>query len=98
MTRHKPVSRHEAAVRLQQAADAILDAIPATERQRMGAVNWGDLRCREVEVRQSLLRDAGPEIWLTVEEASPHASELHLYLLGKLCEQGWPFIGIETDW
>ena len=65
---------------LQAEINAILAAAatePDDARNAMGAVNWGDLGCVEIEMRRSLLRSDEPS-WVVaiVEEESPDAAGL----------------------
>jgi hypothetical protein len=86
------------ALRLQTAIDDILDAAsaePDDVRSAMGAVNWGDLGCTEIEGRRSFLHDVPEVIVAIIEEASPSATGLRDYVQGKL---GRADVFIETEW
>ena len=84
---------------LQAEINAILDAAenePGDVRQAMGAINWGDLGCTEIEERFSLLRPGEFCIVAIVEEASPDATGLKAYILERL--PSYPNLAIETEW
>ena len=78
------------AVSLQAEINAILDQAatePNEARIAMGAVNWGDLGCTDIELRQSLLFDEDT-IVVRIEEASPDAIGLRDYVQAKLGRVG----------
>ena len=63
------------------------------ERSRIGGpVNWGDLRCVDVEI--SLLDG---HVTVTVEEASPSASELCRFVAKELARRGHDEIAVRTE-
>lgn len=55
-----------------------------------GPVNWGDLKCYDVEKRGELHV-------ARVSEAAPDATGLKRYLETWLQKWGWPVV-VETDW
>jgi hypothetical protein len=89
---------HDEALTLQAAIDTILAAAahePGHVRSAMGAINWGDLRCVDLEERRSLLHPGEPQIVAIIEEASPDAIGLHAYIHARLCRDD---VTIETEW
>ena len=81
----------EDALDLQATVNGIL-AQAMGERSRIGGpVNWGDLRCVDVEI--SLLDGQ-----VTVEEASPSASELCRFVAKELARRGHDKIAVRTEW
>lgn len=89
---------HDDALRLQSAIDAILTKAatePGAARHAMGAINWGDLGCTEIEERRSLLHPGDPWVVAIIEEASPDAVGLKKYVGDRLDR---PDIVIETEW
>ena len=89
------------ALKLQTAIDDILDEAatePDDVRSAMGAVNWGELACSQIELRRSLIHDgpSGAEIIVAIiEEAAPDATGLRDYVQLKL---GRADVFIETEW
>jgi hypothetical protein len=89
-----------AARMLQNKIDKILKGAaeePVGDRLAMGSINWGDLRCVDIEEAQSLLYNAPPVIVATIEEASSSAIGLCLYVRRKLGEE-YKDVCIVTDW
>ena len=85
------------ALRLQITINDILrgaKAEPDDVRIAMGAINWGDLLCTDIELRRSLI-GKGETIVATIEEASPDAAGLRAYVQDKL---GRDDVEIETEW
>ena len=83
----------EEALDLQTVVDGIL-AQAAGERSRIGgAVNWGDLRCVDVEI--SLIDG---RVTVTIEEASTSASELCRFVAKELARRGHDEIAVRTEW
>jgi hypothetical protein len=85
------------ALRLQININDILrgaKAEPDDVRNAMGAINWGDLLCTDIELRRSLI-GKGETIVATIEEASPDAAGLRAYVQAKL---GRDDVKIETEW
>ena len=83
----------EEAIALQAAVDEIL-ALAVEKRSEIGgAVNWGDLRCVDVEI--SLLDG---HVTVTVEEASPSASELCRFVAKELARRRHDEIAVRTEW
>ena len=83
----------EDALDLQATVNGIL-AQAMGERSRIGGpVNWGDLRCVDVEI--SLLDG---HVTVTVEEASPSASELCRVVAKELARRGHDEIAVRTEW
>ena len=83
----------EDALDLQATVNGIL-AQAMGERSRIGGpVNWGDLRCVDVEI--SLLDGY---VTVTVEEASPSASELCRFVAKELARRGHDEIAVRTEW
>jgi hypothetical protein len=56
-------------------------------------VNWGDLRCVDVEI--SLIDG---RVTVTVEEASPSALELCRFVAKELARRGHDEIAVRTEW
>ncbi len=56
-----------------------------------GAINWGDLSCSDVG-----LREDGVYL-VTIEEAAPDAQSLCAYVQRWLTAWGWP-VEVETEW
>jgi hypothetical protein len=89
---------HDEALALQAKINTILEAArhePKDKRTSMGAINWGDLRCVEIEERRSLLLPGDRWIVALIEEASPEALGLHRYVRMRL---GRADVRIETAW
>ena len=83
----------EDALDLQATVNGIL-AQAMGERSRIGGpVNWGDLRCVDVEI--SLLDG---QVTVTVEEASPSALELCRFVAKELARRGHDEIAVRTEW
>ena len=83
----------EDALDLQATVNGIL-AQAMGERSRIsGPVNWGNLRCVDVEI--SLLDG---HVTVTVEEASPSASELCRFVAKELARRGHDEIAVRTEW
>jgi hypothetical protein len=81
----------EEALDLQATVNGIL-AQATGERSRIGGlVNWGDLRCVDVEI--SLLDG---HVTVTVEEASPSASELCRFVAKELTRRGHDEIAVRN--
>jgi hypothetical protein len=81
------------AVDLQTTVNGIL-AQALGERSRIGgAVNWGDLRCVDVEV--SLLHDV---VTVAIAEAAPGAAELCRFVSEELARRGYGAIAVRTEW
>jgi hypothetical protein len=66
------------------------------ERRRMGAVNWADLRCVDVEQRTSLINDS-TTIAVTIKEAAPDAIELQRFVGEYLERKGCPHVYVVTQ-
>ena len=83
----------EDALDLQATVNGIL-AQAMGERSRIGGpVNWGDLRYVDVEI--SMLDG---HVTVTVEEASPSASELCRFVAKELARRGHDEIAVRTEW
>jgi hypothetical protein len=80
------------ALTLQATVDEILAQAVEKRSEIGGAVNWADLRCVDVEI--SLLDDV---VTVTVEEASPDASELCRYVAEELARSGYGAIAVRTE-
>jgi hypothetical protein len=72
--------------------------LPKDERERMGAINWGDLSCRDVEERRSLLHEGNSYVAVLIEEAHPDAVGLHKFVADRLAQLGWRDVHVETEW
>lgn len=83
---------------LVNAALAEAGELSCAERSRLGAINWGDLGCVDVEARRSLLRKGGALIAVVIEEASPDAVGLHAFVGDYLEIHGHPEVLVETAW
>jgi hypothetical protein len=83
----------EEAAALQATVDEIL-VLAAEKRSEIGgAVNWGDLRCVDVEI--SLIDG---RVTVTIEEASPSALELCRFVAKELARRGHDEIAVRTEW
>jgi hypothetical protein len=81
------------ALNLQATVNGIL-AQARGERSRIGgAVNWGDLRC--VDVEMSLIDG---HVTVTIEEASPEAIDLCRFVAKELARRGPDEIAVKTEW
>lgn len=62
-----------------------------------GAINWGDLGCREV---QEVINDERRWYRVIIEEADPSNPDLHAAVLAGLVAKGWKAddVEIETAW
>jgi hypothetical protein len=79
----------EEALDLQTTVNGIL-AQALGERSRIGgAVNWADLRCVDV---------IDGHVTVTIEEASPEASDLCRYVAKELARRGYDEIVARTEW
>jgi hypothetical protein len=86
------------AKRLRKTVNEALDAADKLDdKYSMGAINWGDLECTDVEERASLLH-GGTLIAVTIEEASPDATSLQAYVGGYLAVHGWKDVLVVTEW
>lgn len=83
----------EQAKQIKSALDSILDEL--VPDPTLGAVNWADLMCVEVEIS---LTTQEVEWTATIEEASPSAREFAILVSDKLVQRGFPNIHIRTDW
>lgn len=88
------------ATRLKRVVDEALKEArkrPDDERVRMGAINWGDLWCIDVEERKSLLTDT-VFIAVVIEEASPDAQGLQQFVGDWLDQRGYKQVYVSTEW
>lgn len=88
------------ATRLRDVVDEALDAagkLGNDERYLMGAINWGDLSCCDVEERKSVLHGS-TMIAVTIEEASPDAHGLIAFVGKYLDAHGYPNVYVVTEW
>jgi len=88
------------AEKLQAAVNLILKQarqLPDHERVAMGAINWGDLNCTDVEERKSLLTDSCFQA-VIIEEASPDAEGLRKFVGERLDVRGYRNVYVETEW
>jgi hypothetical protein len=83
----------EDALDLQATVNGILAQAMGERSQIGGPVNWGDLRCVDVEI--SLLDG---HVTVTVEEASPSALELCRFVAKELARRGHDEIAVRTEW
>jgi hypothetical protein len=60
-----------------------------------GAINWGDLGCREV---QEVINDERRWYRVIIEEADPVNPALHDAVLSGLTIRNWMDVEIETAW
>jgi len=67
------------------------------ERLIMGAINWGDLNCCDVEERRSLL-SGNVLVAVIIEKASPSATGLQAYVGQYLEEHGHDDVYVSTEW
>ena len=72
-----------------------LGSLKQPERDRFGAINWGDLGCIEVRWFKSDLGDEGYSV--LIEEASPY-SKLGENVKRMLRERGFPDVEVNTEW
>lgn len=89
-----------AILRIRDLVNAALCAaynLPDDQRFALGAINWGDLDCVDVEHRESLLYPGEPVCVALVEEASPEATGLQQFVRQYLLEHGL-HIEVETAW
>jgi len=62
------------------------------------AINWGDLKCFEVEKEKACLPNRQEEKWIAyVDEADPTAYNLRRYLQNWLMKWGWD-VEVITEW
>lgn len=74
-------------------------ALPDGERFLMGAINWADLKCTDIEERRSLIYpEREPLIAVLIEEVSPDATNLHKFIGERLDAAGWTNIYVTTEW
>ncbi len=67
-------------------------------KEKMGAVNWGDLSIRDIEYRLSLLRPQdGPHCVVMVEEASPTCA-FTKWINDQLDTEKFPNTYVECEW
>ncbi len=81
------------ATRIESAVNDIIGEMEPNSS--LGAVNWADLMCVEVEVSLT-----NPDlIWTaTVEEASPDACKFASLITKELAERGFPHVHVRTEW
>ena len=77
---------------LQATVNEVLAQAMEERSQIGGPVNWGDLRC----VALRILLDG--HVTVTVEEASPSASELCRFVAKELARRGHDEIAVRTEW
>ena len=79
---------------LRQLANDALDAADAAGIE--DAVNWGDLSCVEAALGQT---DEGRRYYrVMIEEASPDAYKLAVYVRDWLAKRGWTDVEVLTEW
>lgn len=90
----------EEAERLQAAVNEILDEAKLDDKAHaaMGAVNWGDLRCTDVEERRSALYDHQSPVVVMIEEADPGALGLRNFVSRRLAKRGYNDVVVVTEW
>jgi hypothetical protein len=96
----KPKQGRGYASRLQRLTNDALDKaaeLSNEERLIMGAINWGDLGCCDVEERRSLLKGTS-FVAVCIEEASPDATGLQNYVGKYLEEHGHGDVYVSTEW
>ena len=81
------------ALKLQAVVDEILAQASEKRPEISGAVNWGDLRC--VDVEMSLLDDV---VTVTIAEAASEAVELCRFVSEQLARRGYGAIAVRTEW
>lgn len=82
-------------VKLRDDTDNVIWALKAEDVK--GAINWGDLGCREV---QEVIDEERRWYRVVIEEADPASQALHAAVLAGLVALGWQAddIEIETAW
>lgn len=88
------------ALEIQDAVNAALDAARAMHayaKTGLGAVNWDEVSCTDVEERRSLLRDSRL-VAVVIEEASPSAAGLQRHIGAVLDAHGWELVYVATEW
>jgi hypothetical protein len=83
----------EEAIALQATVDEILVLAVEKQPEIDGPVNWGDLRC--VDVEMSLIDG---HVTVTIEEASPSALKLCRFVAQELARRGHDEIAVRTEW
>lgn len=83
--------------RLQHLRRLANDALDAAEAAGIeDAVNWGDLSCVEAAL---VLTDEGRSYYrVMIEEASPDAYKLGVYVRDWLAKRGWTDVEVLTEW
>lgn len=83
--------------RLQHLRRLTNDALDAAEAAGIeDAVNWGDLSCVEAAL---VLTDEGRSYYrVMIEEASPDAYHLGVYVRNWLAKHGWTDVEVLTEW
>lgn len=79
---------------LREAADRACDL--AMNAGVKGAINWGDLGCTYAEHYDA--EEDGSGYRVHIEEAAPGERELIEFVAGKLREQGFGEIDVQTEW
>lgn len=83
--------------RLKKTAEALLEGYAEGDRERYGAVNWGDLSVVDIEERRSLLHPTDPPVVVVmIEEVSP-GSGIQTVLREDLAARGFD-VAVEADW
>lgn len=85
---------------LQRAVDEALaeaEKLPPDKRYHLGAVNWADLKCSDVERRSSLI-NGSTMVAVVIEEAAPDAVGLQQFVGDWLENHRWPNIYVVTEW
>lgn len=80
---------------LEKAGEAALRAARRSKKE-MGAVNWGDLHVHDTGIKISQISDIG--FYMLIEEASPDAYGLCLYLNDYLRKRGFENVQVTTEW
>ena len=83
--------------RLQHLRRLTNEALHAAEAAGIAdAVNWGDLSCVEAAL---VLTDEGRSYYrVMIEEASPDAYKLGVYVRDWLAKRGWTDVEVLTEW
>lgn len=83
-------------IRLRLAADDAIGIVGVLSANPGGAVNWGDLSCRQAAWVVTDDDEAYAEV--LIEEAAPDASELQEAVARELAVLGWPDVRVVTEW
>ena len=82
--------------KLRSRTDDVIGFVESNSNRLSGAVNWGDLGCRQASW---VVTDDGSEYAeVLIEEASPEAVEFRETVRRELARRGYPGVQVVTEW